>query len=50
MNLRLVYPLTKHCFPFVYQVGSIRFLGNWPPTPPLSHHFARSEEKVLMLA
>ena len=19
------------------------FLGNWPPTPPLSHHFALSE-------
>ena len=21
-----------------------RFLGNWPPTPPLSHHFALSEK------
>ena len=27
-----------------------RFLGNCPPTPPLSHHFAQSENYVLMLA
>ena len=26
------------------------FLGNCPPTPPLSQHFARSEKKVLILA
>ena len=27
-----------------------RFLGNCPPTPPLSQHFALSEKQVLMLA
>ena len=27
-----------------------RFLGNCPPTPPLSHHFAQSEKHGLMLA
>ena len=27
----------------------IRFLGNCPPTPPLSHLFALSEKQVLML-
>ena len=27
-----------------------RFLGNCPPTPPLSHHFTLSENQVLMLA
>ena len=26
-----------------------RFLGNCPPTPPLSQHFALSEKQVLML-
>ena len=26
------------------------FLGNCPPTPPLSQHFALSEERVLMLS
>ena len=26
------------------------FLGNCPPTPPLSQHFTLSEKKVLMLA
>lgn len=26
------------------------FLGNCPPTPPLSQHFALNEKKVLMLA
>ena len=27
-----------------------RFLGNCPPTPPLSHYFAQNEKQVLMLA
>ena len=27
-----------------------RLLGNCPPTPPLSHHFALNETTVLMLA
>ena len=27
----------------------IRFLGNCPPTPPLSQNFALSEKQVLML-
>ena len=29
--------------------GSIEFLGNWPPTPPLSHNFALSVRSVLRL-
>ena len=28
----------------------LRFPGNCPPTPPLSHHFALSEKQVFMLA
>ena len=28
----------------------LRFLGNCPPTPPLSQRFALSEKLVLMLA
>ena len=28
----------------------LTFLGNCPPTPPLSHHFALSLKQVLMLA
>ena len=31
-------------------IKSLGFLGNCPPTPPLSHHFALSENQVLMLA
>ena len=27
-----------------------RFLGNCPPTPPLSHYFTQNEKQVLMLA
>ena len=27
-----------------------RFLGNCPPTPPLSTHFALSEKQMIMLA
>ena len=29
--------------------GHYTFLGNCPPTPPLSQHFALSEKQVLML-
>ena len=32
------------------EICGFRFLGNCPPTPPLSHHFALSEKKLLMLA
>ena len=28
----------------------LRFPGNCPPTPPLSHHFALSEKQLFMLA
>ena len=27
-----------------------RLLGNYPPIPPLTQHFALSEQKVIMLA
>ena len=27
----------------------LRFLGNGPPTPPLTQHFALSEKEVFML-
>ena len=27
-----------------YLAGQFRFMGNCPPTPPLSHHFAPSEK------
>ena len=27
-----------------------KFLGNCPPTPPLTQHFALSEKQVIMLA
>ena len=26
-----------------------RFLGNWPPTRPLGHHFAPSEQEVFKI-
>ena len=26
------------------KADQFRFLGNWAPTPPLSHHFAQSEK------
>ena len=32
------------------KLDQCRFQGNYPPIPPLSHHFALSEKKVLMLA
>ena len=31
-------------------MAQFRFLGNCPPTPPLSQHFALREKQVLMLA
>ena len=49
MNLRLVYPLTKHCFTFVYQVGSIKVSGKLPtyPSPKLTltltPHFGQND-------
>ena len=30
-------------------LDQFRFLGNYPPTPPLSQHFALSEKYVIML-
>ena len=33
----------------VFIPDQLRFLGNWPPTPPLSHDFALNETLVLML-
>ena len=32
-----------------FRVDQLRLLVNRPPTPPLSHNFALSEKKVLML-
>ena len=32
-----------------FTVNQLRFLVNRPPTPALSHNFALSEKKVLML-
>ena len=32
-----------------FTVDQLRLLVNRPPTPPLSHNFALSEKKVLML-
>ena len=32
-----------------FTVNQLRLLVNQPPTPPLSHNFAVSEKKVLML-
>ena len=49
MNLRLVYPLTKHCFPFVYQVGLIKVSGKLPTysspklTLTLTPHFGQND-------
>ena len=37
-------------YTFARKMDQFRFLGNCPPTPPLSHHFALSETEVLMLA
>ena len=35
--------------PLVKKKNQFRFLGNWPPTPSLSHHFFLSEKEVLIL-
>ena len=49
MNLPLVYPLTKHCFPFVYQVGLIKVSGKLPTysspklTLTLTPHFGQND-------
>ena len=32
-----------------FRVDQLRLLANRPPTPPLSHNFALSEKKVLIL-
>ena len=32
-----------------FRVDQLRLLVNRPPTPPLSHNFALSEKKVLIL-
>ena len=49
MNLRFVYPLTKHCFPFVYQVGLIKVSEKLPTysspklTLTLTPHFGQND-------
>ena len=42
--------MTRYLYKGVLFTEQFRFLGNYPPTPPLSQHFALSEKYVIMLA
>ena len=41
--------MTRCLYKGVLFAEQFRFLGNYPPTPPLSQHFALSEKYVIML-